>query len=175
MATPFLGEIRMFGGNFAPLGWSFCDGSLFEIAQNAALFDLIGTTYGGDGQSTFGLPDLRGRVPIHQGFNPQLGSVVIGQVSGSETVTIVSNQVPQHSHPAQAAPGGDVVSPAGAYWSSDPGGNTAAYTGPIINPPSMANTAIGASAGGDAPHENMQPFLVVTYIIALQGVFPSQN
>ncbi|HWY47488.1 MAG TPA: tail fiber protein [Bryobacteraceae bacterium] len=175
MSEPFVGEIRLFGGNFAPLGWSFCDGLLMAISQNPVLFDLIGTTYGGDGVQTFGLPDLRGRVPIHQGSSREGVNYVMGQVSGSETVTIVSNQVPQHSHPAQAAPGGDVVSPAAAYWSSDPGGNTAAYTGPITNPPSMANTAIGASAGGDAPHENMQPFLVVTYIIALQGVFPSQN
>lgn len=175
MATPFIGEIRMFGGNFAPLGWSFCDGSAIAISQNIALFDLIGTTYGGDGVQTFRLPDLRGRVPIHQGFNPQLGTLVIGQASGTENVTIVANQVPPHSHPAQAAPGGNVVSPAGAYWSSDPGGNTAAYTGPIGNPPAMANTAIGASAGGDVPHNNMQPFLAVSYIISLFGIFPSHN
>jgi microcystin-dependent protein len=175
MATPFVGEIRMFGGNFAPQGWSFCDGSLLAISQNAVLFDLLGTTYGGDGQQTFGLPDLRGRVPIHQGFSSQLGNLVIGQRSGSENVTLVTNQVPTHSHPAQAAPGGDVVSPKNAFWSSDPGGNTAAYTGPIGNPPTMANAAIGPSSGGDAPHNNMQPFLAISYIISLFGVFPTQN
>jgi microcystin-dependent protein len=175
MSEPFVGEIRMFGGNFAPVGWAFCDGSLMAISQNETLFNLIGTTYGGDGQNTFGLPDLRGRVPIHQGSNPQLGNLVIGQRSGSETVTLVANQVPPHSHPVQAAPGGDVVSPKNAFWSSDPGGNTAAYTGPILNPPTMANTAIGPSSGGNAPHNNMQPFLAITYIISLFGIFPSQN
>jgi microcystin-dependent protein len=137
------------------------------ISQNDALFNLIGTTYGGDGQQTFGLPDLRGRVPIHQGVSREGVSNVIGQSSGSENVTIVASQVPVHSHPAQAAPGGDVVSPQNAFWSSDPGGKT--------NPPSMANTAVGASAGGDVPHNNMQPFLAITYIIALEGIFPSQN
>jgi microcystin-dependent protein len=171
MATPFVGEIRLFGGNFAPQGWAFCDGSLLAIDQNTVLFQLIGTTYGGDGQQTFGLPDLRGRVPMHQG-----NGFVIGQMSGSETVTLLSNQVAQHSHPAQAGTGGDVVSPQNAVWSSDPGGNTAAWTAPINNPPSMSSNAIGSNnTGGTQPHDNMQPFLAVSYIISLFGIFPSQN
>src|SRR5271167_4415623 len=120
MATAFVGEIRMFGGNFAPEGWAFCDGSQLAISQNAVLFDLIGTTYGGDGQQTFNLPDLRGRVPVHQGGSPQ-GNFVIGQSSGSEIITLLAGQAAAHSHPAQAAPGGDVISPQNAVWSSDPG------------------------------------------------------
>jgi microcystin-dependent protein len=176
MSDPFIGEIRMFGGNFAPAGWAFCDGSLMQISQNTALFQLIGTTYGGDGQQTFGLPDLRGRLPVHQGTSRQSETFVIGQLSGSETVTLLSNQVAQHSHPAQAAPGGDVVSPQNAVWSSDPGGNTAAWTTPISNPPSMSSNAIGSNnTSGAQPHENMQPFLAISYIISLFGIFPSQT
>jgi microcystin-dependent protein len=175
MATPFVGEIRMFGGNFAPQGWAFCDGSLLSISQNTVLFQLIGTIYGGDGQQTYGLPDLRGRVPVHQGNSPQ-GNFVIGQSSGSEAVTLLSNQVPAHSHPAQAAPGGNVVSPQNAVWSSDPGGNTAAWTTPIGSPPSMSSNAIGSNnTGGAQQHDNMQPFLAISYIISLFGVFPSPN
>jgi microcystin-dependent protein len=175
MATPFVGEIRMFAGNFAPQGWAFCDGSLLSISQNTVLFQLIGTTYGGDGQQTYGLPDLRGRVPVHQGNSPH-GNFVIGQSSGSETVTLLAGQVAAHSHPAQAGPGGDVVSPQNAVWSSDPGGNTAAWTGPISSPPSMSSNAIGSNnASAAQPHDNMQPFLAVSYIISLFGVFPSQN
>jgi|SRR5580704_7087397 microcystin-dependent protein len=176
MSEPFVGEIRMFGGNFAPLGWAFCDGSLLSISQNTVLFQLIGTTYGGDGEQTYGLPDLRGRVPIHQGTSRQGETFVIGQLSGSESVTLLGNQVPQHSHLAQAAPGGDVVSPHNAVWSSDPGGNTAAWTTAINSPPSMASNAIGSNiAGGAQPHDNMQPFLSISYIISLFGIFPSQN
>ena len=175
MADPFVGEIRMFGGNFAPQGWAFCDGSQLAISQFDVLFALIGTTYGGDGQQTFNLPDLRGRVPVHQGGSPQ-GTFVIGQSSGSESVTLLGNQVPPHSHLAQAAPGGDVVSPHNAVWSSDPGGNTAAWTTAINNPPSMASNAIGNNiADGALPHDNMQPFLAISYIISLFGIFPSRN
>jgi microcystin-dependent protein len=175
MANPFVGEIRMFGGNFAPLGWAFCDGSVLSISQNTVLFQLIGTTYGGDGVQTFNLPDLRGRVPIHQGSNPQAGSFIVGQSSGSETVTLLAIQLPAHSHPAQAGPGGDVVSPQNAVWSSDAGGNTAAWTAPPANA-AMASNAIGSNNTGAAqPHDNMQPFLAVSYIISLFGIFPSQN
>ncbi len=176
MADPFVGEIRMFGGNFAPAGWAFCDGSQLAISQFETLFNLIGTTYGGDGQQTFGLPDLRGRVPVHQGTSRQGETFVIGQMSGSESVTLLGNQVPPHSHLAQAAPGGDVVSPQNAVWSSDPGGNTAAWTTAVTtNPPSMSSNAIGPNTGGGQPHDNMQPFLAVSYIISLFGIFPSQN
>jgi microcystin-dependent protein len=177
MANPFVGEIRMFGGNFAPQGWAFCDGSILAISQSEVLFNLIGTTYGGDGQTTFALPDLRGRVPVHQGTSREADTFVIGQRAGDETVTLLAQNVPLHSHPAQAAPGGNVVSPQNAVWSSDPGGNTAAWTTAVaINPPSMAASAIGSNnAGATQPHNNVQPFLAISYIISLFGIFPSQN
>ena len=171
MATPYVGEIRMFAGNFAPAGWSLCQGQLLAISENEVLFNLIGTTYGGDGQQTFGLPDLRGRAPIHQG-----PGFVIGQNGGSENVTLTATQLPSHNHLAAASGSGDVVSPDGAFWSTDPGGNTAAYTTPPQGtPPTMASNAIGSSTGEALPHDNMQPFLAVNYIISLFGVFPSQN
>jgi len=171
MAQPFVGEIRMFGGNFAPAGWMLCQGQLLPISENETLFNLIGTTYGGDGQSTFRLPDLQGRAPIHagQGF-------VIGQMGGVENVTVTVNQLPSHSHAAKASGGGDVVSPANAFWSTDPGGNTAAYTAPVNNPQAMSAKAIGTSNSNVAePHDNMQPYLAINYIISLFGIFPSQN
>ncbi len=168
MATPFIGEIRMFGGNFAPQGWAFCDGSLMAISQNDALFNLIGKTYGGDGQQTFGLQDLRGRVQIHQG-----AGFVIGQRSGTETVTLTAGQLPAHTHGAVASGSGDQVSPNNGFWSSDPGGNTAAYT--ATSNDTMATNAIGSNDPGAQPHDNMQPFLAVSYIISLFGIFPSQN
>jgi microcystin-dependent protein len=171
MATPYVGEIRMFAGNFAPLGWMLCQGQLLPISENETLFNLIGTTYGGDGQQTFGLPDLRGRAPIHQG-----GGFVIGQNGGFENVTLNIAQLPSHNHLAAASGSGNVVDPTDAVWSTDPGGNTAAYTTPPQGtPPTLASNAIGSSTGGAQPHDNMQPFLAVNYIISLFGIFPSQN
>jgi microcystin-dependent protein len=172
MAQPYIGEIRIFGGNFAPSGWAFCNGQILPISENEALFQLIGTTYGGDGQETFGLPDLQGRAPIHMG-----GGFVISQNGGVEQVTLTVPQIPSHTHPAQVAAAGDSASPTGNYWSTAPGastalGNTAAGAG--ANIASMAATAVG-SAGGSQPHENMQPFLGISYIISLFGIFPSQN
>ena len=169
MAQPFVGEIRIFAGNFAPLGWAFCQGQLLAISENEVLFQLIGTIYGGDGQSTFQLPDLRGRFPIHQG-----NSFVIGEISGAESVTLTTQQLPGHTHGAVASGGGNVVSPANAVWSTDPFGNTAAYTTPPATPPKMRADAIGNTGGGQ-PHENRQPYLGVNFIIALFGVFPSQT
>ncbi len=166
---PFIGEIRIFAGNFAPQGWAFCDGSILSIAQFDALFALIGTTYGGDGQSTFQLPDLRGRVPLHQGTG-----YVIGQVAGTESVTLTVQQLPQHTHPAQAATLANSVTPSGKLWSTDPNGNIAAWaTTPTANTP-LAGNAVG-NAGQNLPHDNMQPYLAVSYIISLFGIFPSQN
>lgn len=171
MAQPFVGEIRMFAGNFAPLGWMLCQGQLLPISENEVLFNLIGTTYGGDGQQTFRLPDLQGRAPIHQG-----PGFVIGQNGGSENVTLNVNQLPSHNHLAAASGSGDVVDPTNAIWSSDPGGNTAAYTGPLqSNAPTLASNAIGSSTAEALPHDNMQPFLAVNYIISLFGIFPTQN
>jgi microcystin-dependent protein len=173
MATPFIGEIRMFGGNFAPAGWAFCNGQLLPIAENEALFQLIGTIYGGDGQSTFALPDLRGRVPIHRGTNPGAGAYVIGQAAGSETVTLSPPQMPSHVHAVAA-------SSAAATSAAGPGGNAPAMAlatpfysdgAPAVQ---MSPAAIGVD-GGNQPHENMAPYLCINFIIALFGIFPSQT
>lgn len=171
MSDPFIGEIRMFAGNFAPVGWAFCDGQLQSIAQNNALFALIGTIYGGDGQTTFALPDLRGRVPISQGQGPGLSPRTIGQSFGVESVTLLQSHIPAHSHsqvastnPASlsAGPSGAPATPATNLYA---GGNADAV---------MAQTAV-ASTGGSQPHSNMAPYLALNFIIALEGVFPSRN
>jgi len=162
----------MFAGNFAPQGWALCQGQLLSIEQNTALFALIGTTYGGDGQTTFALPDLRGRVTVSMGSGQGLTPRSIGQNGGSETVGLVAAQMPAHSHLANCGPIGTQASPTGNYWSTDPGGNTAAYSNASNS--QMAAGAISAYTGGQ-PHDNVQPFLVINYIIALQGIFPSQN
>jgi microcystin-dependent protein len=168
MSNPYVGEIRMFPGNFAPLGWAFCDGSVLAIADNDVLFNLIGTTYGGDGVNTFALPDLRGRAPIHQG-----NGFVIGQKAGVETVTLTLNQLPIHSHLPQAAASGSgnpANSPAGNVWSGWTGGQFSSQP-PAV---SMSPTAI-TSDGGSQAHDNMAPFLAINFIISLFGVFPSQG
>ena len=166
MSQPFIGEIRMFGGNFAPVNWAFCNGQLMAIAQNDALFALIGTTYGGDGQTTFQLPDLRGRLPMHQG-----SGFVIGQIAGSETVTLTTAQMPQHTHTVSALTTANAPSPTGGVY----GGNTAdsIYT---ANAPSVQmNAGVVGIGGGSQPHENMMPFGVVNFIICLFGIFPSRS
>lgn len=174
MSDPFIGEIRLFAGNFAPMGWAFCDGSLQAISENTTLFALIGTTYGGDGQNTFALPDLRGRVPVHQGVGSGLSQRVIGQLSGSENVTLTPAQLPAHSHvlnathtPASASNSvaGSLigtVATGSALYGSTPGGGA------------MAAAAL-TSTGGNQPHDNMAPSVCVTFIISLFGVFPSPN
>ena len=163
MAQPYVGEFRMFAGNFAPAGWAFCDGSLMSIAENEALFQLIGTTYGGDGQSTFALPDLRGRLPLHQG-----SGLSIGESGGSETVTLTGNQIPAHSHAAQASgAGGTQSGPGGGLWASSALNQFAAGDGTNL----MANNL--GSVGGSQPHDNMMPYLAVSFIISLFGIFPS--
>ena len=177
MSDPFIGEIRMFGGNFPPQGWAFCNGAVMAIAQNDALFTLIGTTYGGDGQSTFALPDLQGRVPMHQGT----GSV-IGQKAGVESVTLTNNQIPAHNHPVQAASGtrGAVAVPAANTILGDEVLNPAQNPTPFAYLPAggaatpLAPISIGPT-GGNLPHDNMQPFLTINFIISLFGIFPSQN
>jgi microcystin-dependent protein len=166
MGSPFVGEIRMFAGTFAPQGWALCDGSLMSIAQNDALFQLIGTTYGGDGQSTFGMPDLRGRVPVHAG--PGFAQ---GQMGGAEAVTLTTQQIPAHTHTAGASTNpGTSDSPAGAVaWASVA---TPLYSSGTPTA-QMSAAAIGANAGGQ-PHSNVMPFVAVNYIISLFGIFPSQ-
>ena len=173
MANPFLGEIRIFAGNFAPVGWALCNGQLLPIAGNDALFTLLGTTYGGDGQDTFALPDLRGRFAVHQGQGLGLSNYTIGEVLGTETVTLTVQQLPAHSHTANAGSGGNVLTPGGNLWATDAGGNTAAYSD--SSNARMAATAIGVT-GGSQPHDNIQPFLVINFIINVTGgIFPSQN
>jgi microcystin-dependent protein len=170
MAQPYVGEIRMFGGNFAIAGWAFCDGSLLPISENETLFNLIGTTYGGDGQTTFGLPDLRGRVPVHQGQGPGLSSYVLAQTGGVETVTLTTNQIPVHSHTPNASNTGGSDTPANNYWGNSTTGKPYAAAPPAV----QMNTGTIGLTGGNQPHDNMIPFLCVTYIISLFGIFPTQ-
>jgi microcystin-dependent protein len=166
LADPFVGEIRMFGGNFAPVGWALCNGQILPIAENQALFTLIGTTYGGDGQTTFQLPDLRCRLPMHQG-----PGVTLGQAGGSETVTLTVSELPGHGHPTAASSGGgNQGGPGGAVWAAAP---AKIYAGGPANTP-MYPLAV-AMAGGSQPHDNMSPFLGVNFIISLSGIFPSQG
>ena len=175
MSTPFLGEVRMFGGNFAISGWSFCQGQLLQISQNDALFALIGTTYGGDGVNTFGLPDLQSRVPIGTGQGTGLQNYTLGQKGGAETVTLLTGQLPSHNHTASAQPAaGNGNAPAAntVAWAQASGGNSRYTTAGTSG--AMNAGAIGA-AGGNQAHENMLPFLCVNYIIALEGVFPPRN
>lgn len=165
MAQPYVGEIRIFAGNFAPAGWNFCDGSLLQISEYETLFNLIGTTYGGDGQSTFAVPDLRGRVPLHMG-----GSFTIGQAAGVEQVTIGVNQMPSHSHPfAASQDAGTQPTPVGFMAAASNVTKIYKAAAPTV---ALAPGAAGP-AGGNQPHDNMQAFLVNNYIISLFGIFPS--
>jgi microcystin-dependent protein len=167
MAQPYVGELRMFAGNFAPAGWMFCEGQLLPISEYETLFNLIGTTYGGDGQSTFALPDLRGRVPIHSG-----SGFTLAETGGVETVTLTVNQIPSHNHAflASNAPGRQ-VSPAGNFLAQS------FSVTPYINdvPNANMNAAAVTSVGGSQPHNNFQPYLCVDFIISLFGIFPSQT
>ncbi len=171
MSEPFIGEIRLFAGNFAPLGWAFCAGQSLPIANNEALFTLIGTTYGGDGQQTFALPDLRGRVPMHQRQGPGLSPRVIGEQGGNETVTLQATQMPMHTHALHASTAAaSLSSPSGAVLAAT---SVASYDAAAATAP-MAAMAVGA-AGNTQPHENMAPTVAINYIIALFGIFPSQS
>lgn len=177
MSEPFLGEIRMFAGNFAPRGWALCNGQLLSIAQYSALFSLLATTYGGDGQVTFALPDLRGRVPMHWGQGPGLTNRVQGEASGTEDVTLLSMQMPAHTHMVQAHNGeANSSGPGNALWANAVDGNSQQVSSYSTNTPNttMAPQAIGMS-GGNQPHQNMQPYLTVTFIIALEGIYPARS
>ncbi|MFZ0041987.1 MAG: tail fiber protein [Solirubrobacteraceae bacterium] len=167
-SQPFLGGIFMFGGNFAPQGYAFCNGQLLSISQNTALFSLLGTTYGGDGVTTFALPNLQGRVPIHSGNGAGLSPYVLGQNGGTENVTLTQGQMPAHNHVIQAGGAETTSFPAGAV----PAQNGAYTTG--ATPVQMASGAL-TNAGGSQPHNNIQPYLTITFIIALQGVYPSRS
>jgi microcystin-dependent protein len=167
MAQPYVGEIRMFAGNFAPAGWMFCEGQLLPISENETLFQLIGTTYGGDGASTFALPDLRGRIPIHQG-----NGFILAETGGAEEITLTVNQIPAHSHPLLASGDlGSVTDPANAVTAQSRVAGVDLY---IEDNPAQAMAATSiSSVGGSQPHTNFQPYQCINYIISLFGIFPS--
>jgi len=172
MSEPFVGEIRMFAGNFAPRGWAFCDGQLLAVSQNDALFSLLGTIYGGDGRTTFGLPDLRGRIPIHAGEGPGLSLRRLGSKSGAEKVTLTVNQLPSHTHPMKASSDPAVVpNPQGAMLGTS--NVIELYSGDPADS-NMSTNAITA-VGGSRSHTNLMPYLCIHFIIALVGIYPSRH
>jgi microcystin-dependent protein len=174
MANPYIGEIRMVGFNFAPVGWALCNGAIMAIAQNGPLYALLGTTYGGDGRQTFGLPDLQGRVPMHQGQN--VGTYhVLGERDGTETVTLTTNQIPIHNHPPQAdSADGNSSDPTGHIWAQ-----SQASRQYVAAAPNSANApmhgAILSNIGGGQPHDNMVPFQAINFVICLAGIYPTQG
>lgn len=173
MADPYIGEIRIFAGNFAPQGWAFCQGQLLSIAEYDVLFSLIGTTYGGDGQSNFALPNLAGRLPLHQGTGPGLSTRIIGELGGAEAISLNTGQMPIHQHTAVCQDAaGDQLNPQAHFWSKDGTSSTAPYNTDANS--MMASTAI-STAGQGIAHENLQPFLVINYIIAFTGLYPSHS
>lgn len=175
MSNPFLAEIRIFTGNFAPKGWALCDGQIMPISQNTALFSLLGTTYGGDGKSNFALPNLQGVAPMQTGQGAGLSLRDLGETGGEQTVTLLQTEMPAHAHSAQGSTGSTSTSPSGNAWASGQKGFGFVYA------PSSPNTnvpmnAFGLSiAGGSQPHNNLPPFIGMTFIIALQGVFPARS
>jgi microcystin-dependent protein len=181
MASPFVAEIRIFAGNFAPRGWAFCDGQLMPISQNTALFSLLGTTYGGDGKSTFALPDMQGNAPVQQGQGPGLSQYFLGETTGVQNVALLQTEMPSHNHSlgatqaagTTATPGGAAV-PAFGGWNDGQG-----KTGPVNSYTTTAGNTVTSPLstsvyGQGLPHNNMMPYLTLTYIIALQGVFPAR-
>lgn len=174
MSDPFIGEIRMFAGNFAPNGWAFCWGQLQSISENDALFALIGTTYGGDGQTTFALPDLRGRIPVGQGQGPGLTNRILAQQYGSETVTLLSAQMPAHTHTLIASGTTATASPpTGAVLAAQ--SNELVFVGGGVAPTVAMRSDSVLPDGGNQAHDNMAPYLGLNFIIALFGIFPSQS
>ncbi|MFK7972210.1 MAG: phage tail protein [Bacteroidia bacterium] len=172
MSEPFVGEIRMFAGNFAPRGWAFCDGQLMAVSQNDALFSLLGTIYGGDGRTTFGLPDLRGRVPIHTGQGAGLSNRRLGAKSGQENVTLVTNQLPSHNHGFKASTGsGTDSNPSGKYLAASPNVRLFRPGAPAVAMDASTSTA----TGGSRSHTNLMPTLCIHFIVALVGIYPSRN
>ena len=168
MAQPYVGEIRMFAGNFAPAGWMFCEGQLLPISENETLFQLIGTTYGGDGESTFALPDLRGRIPIHQG-----NGFILAETGGAEEITLTVQQIPAHTHPllGTSATGDDER--AGEQRRSPQSTGSTVFPYGTDQPPTTLHPSTIAAVGGSQPHTNFQPYLCVDFIISLFGIFPS--
>jgi len=172
MSEPFLGEIRMFAGTFAPRGWAFCDGQLLAVSQNDALFSLFGTIYGGDGRTTFGLPELRGRVPIHAGSGPGLTPRNLGAKAGSEVETVSANELSSHSHTYQATTDiADESAPTGNVLAQPPAASTYFPTDPTVG---LAGATVSTVGGGQS-HTNLMPFLCVNFIVALVGIYPSRS
>ncbi len=173
MAQPYVGEIRMFAGNFPPVGWMFCDGQQLPISENETLFQLIGTTYGGDGESTFNLPNFQSRIPLHMGTGGE-GSYQLGETGGVESVTLTTQQIPVHTHPLVATnDGGNSANAGNGLLAAQ---SPVSIYRPNATPPNVAMNAVSVGpAGGSQPHENMQPFLVISFIISLFGIFPSQT
>lgn len=170
---PFIGEIKLFGGNFSILGFAICQGQLLSISQNDALFSLIGTTYGGDGINTFALPDLRGRIPIEQGAGVGLSNRLIGQNGGNESVTLIAGQLPSHSHAMNCSGAtGTSSSPANNFWAAQP---ALLQYDAVSSPGATTKSNAVSNAGGNLPHQNLQPYLTINYLIALQGIYPSRN
>jgi microcystin-dependent protein len=175
MANPFLAEIRIFAGNFAPRGWALCNGQLMPISQNTALFSLLGTTYGGDGKSNFALPNLQGSAPLQAGQGPGLTLRDLGETGGEQTVTLLQTEMPAHFHTAQASSSGGLASPVNNAWGGSLKGFAGAYS-PSVPASNVQMSPLGLSiAGGNLPHNNMPPYLGLTFIIALQGVFPARS
>jgi len=174
MSSPYLGEIRMFAGNFAPSGWQFCNGQTLAISQYTALFAIIGTTYGGNGTTTFQLPNLQGRVPIHQGTGAGLSTYVLGEQGGVQNVTLLANQMPIHNHVVNAVPsGGNSATPANALPAIESTGTSLDYSnGPAST---TMNAGMVGNAGGSQPFSVLQPYLTISFIIAMVGIFPSRN
>jgi microcystin-dependent protein len=173
MSEPFLAQIQIFGFNFAPRGWAFCNGQIFPISQNTALFSLLGTQYGGNGTSNFALPNLQSRVAIGQGNGPGLTPRVVGEQGGEEFVTVLANQIPGHTHPARCNNAvGTSYDPTNQVWSQDAGGNQ--EYGSALAAGAMAPNAV-LPAGGGGTHNNLQPFQVLNFCIALQGIFPARS
>jgi microcystin-dependent protein len=173
MSEPFVAQIQIFGFNFPPQGWAFCQGQILPISQNTALFSLLGTQFGGDGRSNFALPNLQGSVPIGQGQGPGLTQRNLGDTGGEPFVTLLSNQLPAHTHAANCNNNvGTAYDPAGQVWSQDAGGNQEYGSGTPAG--QMSPNAI-LPAGGGQPHNNLQPYLALNYCIAMQGVFPPRS
>jgi microcystin-dependent protein len=175
MANPYLGEIRMFAFNFAPEGWALCDGQTLSISQNTALFALLGTTYGGNGTTTFQLPNLQSRVPIHQGTGLGLSPYVMGQIQGAETVILNVQQIPSHNHSLNCnTGGGNAASPQNNFPAVESTGTSLDYDSAATSGAAMSPAALSLT-GGSQPHTNIQPYLCVNFCIAMQGIFPSRN
>jgi microcystin-dependent protein len=171
MTEPFVAEIRIFGFNFAPKGWAFCNGQLIPISQNTALFSLLGTTYGGDGITTFALPNFQGSAPMHPGQGPGLSLRDLGETGGQQTVTLLQSQMPAHAHTARGYPNAGGQGPANNTWSDANQRGIAAYAPTSAQNVALSPTAL-AGTGGSLPHNNMMPYLVLNFCIALQGIFP---